>query len=115
MKPITACICVILLASCGGGVRQARDSAPTVRLSSGPIASACARSDRSAANARLCGCIQTAANQSLSAADQRRAAPFFTDPALAQEVRKSDSNRNDAFWERYTTFAERAEGLCQGL
>lgn len=96
-------------------MRQTRDAGTAVRLSSGPIASACNRSDRRAANPRLCGCIQTAANQSLSGADQRRAAPFFTDPARTQEVRKSDTGRNDAFWERYTGFAEQAERMCRGL
>jgi hypothetical protein len=52
------------------------------------------------------------ANQSLSAADQRRASRFFGDPDRAQDVRLSDTARDDAFWERWRAFAERAEAIC---
>jgi hypothetical protein len=88
-----------VLGGCGGGV-------------SGEIGQACANSGRAAANRQLCSCIQGVANQSLSAADQRRAARFFSDPDRAQDVRLSDTAQDDAFWERWRAFASRAEAVC---
>jgi hypothetical protein len=88
-----------ILGGCGGGV-------------SGEIGRACVTSGREAANSQLCSCIQGVANQSLSAADQRRASRFFGDPDRAQDVRLSDTARDDAFWERWRAFAERAEAIC---
>lgn len=79
----------------------------------GPIDTACVRSDRARGNAALCGCIQQVANQSLSRADQRRAAQFFRDPHRAQEVRTSKREADSAFWRRYRSFATRAETLCR--
>lgn len=79
----------------------------------GPIDSACVRSDRARGNAPLCGCIQQVANQTLSRADQRRAAQFFRDPHRAQEVRTSKRNGDSEFWRRYRHFASQAEGLCR--
>lgn len=78
----------------------------------GPIDSACASSDRSARSARLCGCIQQVADQTLSRADQRRAARFFRDADAAQQVRMSKSDADNAFWARYTNFAATAEAYC---
>lgn len=79
----------------------------------GPIDTACVRSDRARGNAPLCGCIQQVANQTLSRADQRRAAQFFRDPHRAQEVRTSKREADSAFWRRYRAFASRAETLCR--
>ncbi|WP_304616917.1 hypothetical protein [Paracoccus sp. (in: a-proteobacteria)] len=79
----------------------------------GPIDSACVRSDRARGNAALCGCIQQVANQTLSRADQRRAAQFFRDPHRAQEVRTSKRNGDSEFWRRYRHFASQAETLCR--
>lgn len=93
-------------------------AAPILALSacgpsaSGDIGRACARSDRPAASTALCSCIQRVANQSLSAADQRRAAPFFTDPDQAQAMRARDDAGSEAFWDRYTAFADRARAQC---
>lgn len=86
------------LAGCGGGA-------------GGPVGAACANSGRDAANARLCGCIQRAASQTLRAGEQRRAADFFANPDLAQEARARSSS--DGFWRRYRRFAERAEASCR--
>ncbi|WP_347266786.1 hypothetical protein [Paracoccus sp. (in: a-proteobacteria)] len=77
----------------------------------GPIDSACARSDRGASR-QLCGCIQQVADQTLSRADQRRAARFFRDAEAAQEVRMSDSDADNAFWDRYRNFTAAAETYC---
>lgn len=78
----------------------------------GPIDSACVRSDRNAANAQVCGCIQQVADMTLSRADQRRAARFFRDADQAQQVRMSKSDRDNAFWDRYKNFAATAEAYC---
>jgi len=92
-------ITILALASCGP-------------RASGDIGRACAASDRPAASSALCSCIQTVANQSLSASDQQRAARFFADPDLAQSTRQADGASNEAFWDRYTAFAERARLTC---
>lgn len=78
----------------------------------GPIESACLRSGRDAANRQTCACIQQAADMTLRAADQRRAASFFKDPEKAQKVKMSNSAADDIFWERYTNFGEAAEAFC---
>lgn len=90
---------LLALAACGGGV-------------SGEIGQACMSGGRSAANAALCSCVQQAANQSLSGADQRRAATFFEEPQLAQDTRQSDRPQDEAFWLRYRAFSERATAMC---
>lgn len=84
-------------------------------IEAGLIASACVRSDREAANWRMCSCLQHVANQSLSRADQRLAARFFKDPHMAQEVRQSPSRSHEIFWERYKAFGDTAEVMCKGL
>ena len=94
-------LCVALgalwvLGGCGGGV-------------SGEICQACMAGGRDAANPRVCSCIQGVANRSLSGADQRRAARFFSNPDEAQQVRAS----RDPFWDRYEAFATQAEATCR--
>ena len=81
-------------------------------VQAGAIERACNKSDRDAANSTVCACIQQVADQSLSNADQRRAAGFFNNPDKAQDVRLSDTSRDDAFWARYTAFGEQAEAYC---
>ncbi len=78
----------------------------------GPISSACLRSNRTAANNALCSCIQQVADTTLRGADQRRVASFFKNPDKAQQVRMSKSRNDDAFWERYTAFGQKAEASC---
>ena len=78
----------------------------------GPISTACMKSNRSAANASLCGCIQQVADRTLAGADQRRAAGFFKDPEKAQKVFMSQSRADDAFWDRYKAFGAMAEQSC---
>jgi hypothetical protein len=80
----------------------------------GPIERACNRSDRDGATRRMCSCIQSVADQNLSGGDQRRAAAFFSDPDRAQDVRVSDTARDEAFWQRYVAFGELAEAYCSG-
>ena len=79
---------------------------------SGTIGRACLEGGRDAATPALCSCIQGVANQSLTAADQRRAAAFFEDPQEAQDTRQSGRAGDEAFWQRYRAFADRAAAIC---
>ena len=79
----------------------------------GPIQNACMASDRGG-NRSLCGCIQEAADMTLSGGDQRRAAKFFKDPEAAHATWVSQSSSDDAFWERYKSFGQTAEAYCAG-
>ena len=79
----------------------------------GPIERACMASDRGG-NRSLCGCIQQAADMTLSGGDQRRAAKFFKDPDAAHATWISQSKSDDAFWERYKSFGQTAEAYCAG-
>lgn len=122
---------VALVAACGGGDRNKRlyggggysapSRAPAVvdrtrfALARGPISSACLSAGRKAANRSLCGCVQTVANRSLTPADQRLAASFFSNPQKAQDVRQSDNTSREAFWKRYKAFGQAAERTCKGL
>ncbi len=77
------------------------------------IESACLKSGRAFGQRALCGCIQDAANMTLTPRDQRTAATFFSDPHRAQEARQSTRKADSAFWERYQNFAQTAETFCQ--
>lgn len=77
------------------------------------IERACMRSDRSSGNRVLCGCIQDAANLTLSARDQKLAASFFADPDRAQQIRQSDRRSHESFWKRYKSFGQAAEAFCR--
>jgi hypothetical protein len=79
----------------------------------GAIEKACLRSNRDAATRSLCGCIQDAADLTLSKSDQKLAASFFRDPNKAQMVRQSDSRGHEAFWERYENFGATAQVFCK--
>ncbi|TVP73105.1 MAG: hypothetical protein EA339_04510 [Rhodobacteraceae bacterium] len=81
-------------------------------VSAGPIETACLRSDRAQATRSMCRCIDNVARQTLTRAEQRRAASFFRDPQLAQDVRMSRSDRDNAFWTRYREFGAAAERAC---
>jgi hypothetical protein len=80
----------------------------------GPIEKACMNSDRRGVNRAVCSCIQEAADLTLRGGDQRRAAKFFSDPDAAQEVRMSDRDSDNAFWDRYKSFGDTARALCAG-
>ncbi|PIE14271.1 MAG: hypothetical protein CSA68_10690 [Rhodobacterales bacterium] len=78
----------------------------------GKIRRACMKSDRQASSHSLCSCIQQAADQTLSRSDQRKAAKFFKDPQMAQDVKMSKNAGNDAFWDRYKKFGATARNYC---
>ncbi|GFE50849.1 hypothetical protein So717_26020 [Roseobacter cerasinus] len=116
---------ILILSACGG-----RDSSRTEPLRnppplpvaggqpqivSGPINSACLAQRRRGATQERCGCIQAAANQSLSRSQQRQGVQFFDDPGQLQEVRQSGSESNRAFWDAWKRFAETAETVCGGI
>ena len=104
----------LLLAGCGGGDRYRGGSGPSggVPMASGPINQACLASDRKARSRALCGCIQAAADQTLTGSQQRRAVAFYGNPQLAQDIRQSDSVSDERFWKAYRAYGERAERLC---
>ena len=109
---ITLALCI---AGCGSSPpRDARVStvSRSVPIATGPISQACLQSNREAKSRRLCGCIQGVANQTLSAAQQRRSVEFYRNPHLAQEIRQSDKPVDEKFWGAYKTYGERAERLC---
>ncbi|ULB12701.1 hypothetical protein ORIO_23350 (plasmid) [Cereibacter azotoformans] len=85
---------------------------PSLAAAGGPIERACLRSDRQAANASTCNCIQQVADMKLRSGDQRRAAKFFANPDEAQEVRFSGRSSDSAFWRRYKSFGEAAQAYC---
>ena len=78
-----------------------------------PVRRACLVSDRTAAAPRLCKCIQVAADATLTAREQSRAAAFFEEPHRAQEVRQSKDRSDGLFWERYKDFSALAEAFCR--
>lgn len=110
MGRILTILALCVLVSCGGGNRN--DPATRFASASGPIKNACLSSGRRAANRQICGCIQVAADQTLSGSDQRRGADFFGNPELAHAVRRSDTERDDAFWDRWRNFGDAADQLC---
>lgn len=83
-----------------------------VLAASGVIDRACRKSDRSAATPQLCSCIQKVANKSLSLVERRKAAKFFSDPHMAQEIRQSDRSSDETLWKKYKAFGERARATC---
>lgn len=76
------------------------------------IERACLKSDRGQGQRALCGCIQDAANLTLTARDQKLAATFFRDPDRAQAIRQSNRATHEAFWQRYKYFGQTAEHFC---
>lgn len=104
----------VFLAGCGGSPRERADVrvTRTMPMASGPISEACLTSGRADRSRRLCGCIQAAADQTLTGAQQRRSIAFYNDPHLAQKVRQSDRTADKRFWDAYAAYGKRAELLC---
>ncbi|NOC46431.1 MULTISPECIES: hypothetical protein [unclassified Ruegeria] len=76
------------------------------------IKRACLASDRSAATRDRCSCIQRVADQALTRSDQKTVAKWFTDPHQAQELKMSQTARDDALWDRYQNFGQMAQAIC---
>ena len=111
---------LLALGACGGTQFSSSNAvtsaatrvSPTVAFAQGPISRACLSAGRDAASRARCGCVQAVADQSLSAADQRRGAKFFSDPHQAQVIRQSDNPSNEAFWLRWKAFGDSAGRQC---
>ncbi|WP_281825984.1 hypothetical protein [Jannaschia rubra] len=103
----------LVLGACGGGaVGGGRFDAPVRSFATGPIHSACMRSDRAARSSSLCGCVQATADATLGRSEQARVVAFFRDPHLAQVTRQSDRRGDERFWTRYKQFVSVAERTC---
>ncbi|CUK05375.1 hypothetical protein RUE5091_02710 [Ruegeria denitrificans] len=76
------------------------------------IRQACLASDRSAATRARCSCIQRVADQALTNSDQKTVAKWFRDPHQAQELKMSQTARDDALWDRYQNFGQMAQAIC---
>lgn len=110
------------LAACGGTERTpVRSTAlpssaildATPRFAEGPVGTACLIHNRGTADAQKCGCIQAAANLTLSQAEQQRATRFFAEPEVLQRIKLSDTAEAERFWASWVAFAETAERLCK--
>lgn len=113
---VAACAALTLAACSGSGTRYSSASAvrgpASVQFASGPIYSACLKSDRKQASRARCGCVQAVADQSLVFSDQRRGAGFFSDPHQAQVVRQSDRSSDELFWKRWKEYSDTAAQMC---
>ncbi|WP_037311931.1 hypothetical protein [Ruegeria halocynthiae] len=76
------------------------------------IKRACLASDRTAATRARCSCIQQVANQALTRSDQKTVAKWFKDPHQAQVLKMSQTERDDALWDRYRNFGQLAQAVC---
>lgn len=122
LRPAALVCMMLILSACGG--RNTPPPQPvlsppplpvagsSVQFASGPIGTACLVHRRPGATRERCGCIQAAANQTLSQSQQQRSVRFFSEPGQLQDVRQSDNAGNRAFWEAWKRFAETAETFC---
>jgi len=99
MRSLLTLMIILTLASCGPRV-------------TGAVAKACVASDRRAATAQRCSCVQSVAARELSRADRSRLISFFEDPEVANDVKINDSSAADAFCERYRAFTSKARQQC---
>lgn len=115
-----ALIGLLSLGACGGSSYSSSNAVTSAAtgvngsllFAQGPISRACMSAGRKQASRVRCGCVQAVADQSLTAADQRRGARFFGDPHKAQETRQSDNPANEAFWLRWKAFGQSAGRIC---
>ncbi|MDK3075861.1 hypothetical protein QO034_22670 [Sedimentitalea sp. JM2-8] len=100
------CVGILCFATLAGAAPE------PVQAATGIIEKACRSSGRSAATPQLCSCIEAVARESLTRSDRKKAAKFFRDPHMAQEVRQSDRRSDERFWKRYRAFGDRAALTC---
>ncbi|WP_170554568.1 hypothetical protein [Ruegeria profundi] len=97
----------LLIAFCAASLTAV---APVVDASQ--IKRACLASDRQAATRARCSCIQRVADQALTRSDQKTVSKWFTDPHQAQQLKMSQTARDDALWDRYQNFGQMAQAIC---
>ena len=97
----------LLIASCAASLTAVAHVADAAQ-----IKRACLASDRSAATRARCSCIQSVADQALTRSDQKTVAQWFKDPHQAQELKMSQTARDDALWDRYQNFGQMAQAIC---
>ncbi len=97
----------LLIAVCAASVTAVANVADAAK-----IKQACLASDRSAATRARCTCIQRVADQALTRGDQKTVAKWFEDPHQAQELKMSQTARDDALWDRYQNFCQMAQAVC---
>ena len=66
----------------------------------------------SKANYRVCRCIQSAADATLSVKDQSLAAEIIRNPDNVTEIKSSKRRSHVGFIERYSQFGELARAFC---
>lgn len=88
-------------------------AAPATQSQASVVEKACLKSSRRGVSKALCGCIQEAADLTLTRKDQKIAASFFQDPHRAQEIRQSDDDYHESFWKKYKSFGATAETYCR--
>lgn len=116
-------LCIALtLAACGGRESPkpptslkppaVPTSASAPAFASGPIGTACLNHRRTGATPARCSCVQAAANQTLSQAQQKRSVLFFSEPGKLQDIRQSSAPANARLWDAWQRFADTAQTLC---
>jgi len=78
----------------------------------GVIERACLKADRRDASRELCGCIQDVASAVFTRSEEKKAAKFFADPHLTQELRQSNRGSDERFWDKYKEFGQTAKTYC---
>ena len=97
---------LLLIAFCAASLTA---GAPVAEASQ--IKRACMASDREAATRARCSCIQSVADQALTRSDQKTVSKWFEDPHQAQQLKMSQTARDDALWDRYQNFGQMAQAI----
>lgn len=112
---VLALVAATALSACGGGSSNNATRgayAPTQLYATGPIQRACLSQGRKAASSQRCGCVQAVADRELSSTQQRRGVKAFKDPQKLQQWRQSDSSSDNAFWDVWKAFGNKAAKVC---
>jgi hypothetical protein len=78
----------------------------------GPVQKASLSAGSSKTNCRVCRCIQSAADATLSVKDQSLAAAIIRNPDYVTEIKSSKRCNHARFIERYSQFGELARVFC---
>ena len=78
----------------------------------GSVQQACLNAGSSKVNYRVCRCIQSAADATLSVKDQSLAAAIIRNPDNVTEIKSSKRRNHARFMERYSQFGELARAFC---